>query len=255
MEFENKVVLITGASTGIGRALAEILSKKNVMLALVARRENLLTEIAPGNENVMRIKCDVSVKDEVEEAYRNILNKFGKIDIAILNAGFSVRMTAEEYDTEFAEKIYGANVFGIFYWIEQLLPDLIKRRGGTIVGVSSLADTKGFSKSGFYSSSKAAVTIYLEGLSSELRKYNIKVITVRPGFVRTPMTDKNEFEMPLLMEPEKAADIILKGIQKEKRKIQFPWLLVVLTNLIKYIPNSLFEILENRRLKKYEEKH
>ncbi|MDX1700027.1 MAG: SDR family NAD(P)-dependent oxidoreductase [Melioribacteraceae bacterium] len=253
MEFENKVVLITGASSGIGRAIAKDLSKKEVKLALIARREDLLNEISPGNKNILRIKCDVSNKIQVSEAYSKIIEKFGKIDIAILNAGYSVRMTAEDFDSGLAEKIYGANVFGIIYWVEQLLPAFIERKEGMIAGVSSLADTKGYSKSGFYSSSKAAVTIYLEGLSSELRKYNIKVINVRPGFVRTPMTDKNEFEMPLLMEPEKAARIILNGMRKEKRKIQFPWQLVLLTNLLRFVPNSLFEILEQKRLKKYED--
>ena len=252
MDFDNKVVLITGASTGIGRALAVELSKNNVRLALIARRENLLSEIAPENKNIIRIKCDVSDKDQVVNAYAEIIEKFGKVDIAILNAGFSVRMTAEDYNSELAEKIYGANVFGIIYWVEQLLPQFMKRKEGMIVGISSLADTKGYSKSGFYSSSKAAVTIYLEGLSSELRKYNLKVISVRPGFVRTPMTDKNEFEMPLLMEPEKAAGIILRGIKKEKRKIQFPWQFVLLTWLVRFVPNSVFEFLENKRLQKYE---
>jgi short-subunit dehydrogenase len=115
-----------------------------------------------------------------------------------------------------------------------------------------LADSKGYSKSGFYSASKAAATIYLEGLSAELRNYNIKVLTVRPGFVRTPMTDKNEFDMPLLMEPEKASNIIISGIKKEKRMIQFPWQLVWATRLIRFVPNWLFERLESKSMKRYE---
>jgi short-subunit dehydrogenase len=252
MDFKNKVILITGASSGIGRAMAVKLSELNVNLVLAARRLDLLNEIAPLNNNILRIKCDVVNKKEVQSAYKEIISRFGRVDVAILNAGYSVRMTAEEYDSELAEKIFGTNIFGIIYWIEQLLPDFIDRKEGMIVGISSLADKKGFSKSGFYSASKAAATIYLEGLSSDLRKYGIKVLTVRPGFVRTPMTDKNEFKMPFLMEAEKAVDIILKGIKKEKRMIQFPWPLVMLTNAAKFIPNSLFEILEHARLKKYE---
>jgi short-subunit dehydrogenase len=252
MNFENKTILITGASSGIGRALAIKLANQNVKLALVARRLELIEEISNKYENVISVKCDVSNKDEVELAYKEIIKKLGRIDVAILNAGYSVRMTVEEYDSQLAEQIFGANVFGIIYWVEKLIPDFTKRKEGMIVGVSSLADSKGYSKSGFYSASKAAATIYLEGLASELRKYNVKVLLVRPGFVRTPMTDKNEFDMPLIMEPEKAAKIILQGIKKEKRMIQFPWLLVWLTRLVRFVPNWLFEKFEVAHQKRYE---
>lgn len=252
MNFENKVVLITGASSGIGKELAHQLSTRNVKLAVIARRDHLLNNIAEGNENIFRVKCDVSKKDEVKSAFKQIIEKFGRIDVAILNAGYSVRMSVENYNSDSAEKIFGANVFGIIYWVEQLLPDFLKRKGGMIVGVSSLADSKGYSKSGFYSASKAAATIYLEGLRAELIKYNIKVLTVRPGFVKTPMTDKNEFDMPLIMEPEKAAKIIISGIEKEKRMIQFPLLLVAATRIIRFVPNWIFENLERIFMKRYE---
>lgn len=251
MNFNNKVILLTGASSGIGKAIAIKLANQNVKLILVARRIELLEEISEQFENVISIKCNVSKKEDVDLAYKQIIEKFGRIDIAILNAGYSVRMTVDEYDSKFAEQIFGANVFGIIYWAEQLIPDFIKRRDGMIVGVSSLADSKGYSKSGFYSASKAAATIYLEGLAAELRNYNVKVLTVRPGFVKTPMTDKNEFEMPLIMSPEKAADIILSGIKKEKRMIQFPWPLVWLTRLVPLIPNWLFERFEKKHNKAY----
>lgn len=248
MDFTNKVILITGASTGIGKALADQLIPQNCKLALLARRIELLNESFNENDNLINIKCDVSSKNDVSKAYSKIIEKFGRIDIAILNAGYSVRMRVEEYDSKFAEDIFGANVFGIIYWVEQLLPEFMNRNNGTIVGVSSIADTKGYSKSGFYSASKAAATIYLEGLRSELKKHNVDVITVRPGFVRTPMTDKNEFKMPWIMEPEKAARIILNGIKKGKRKIQFPWQLVWITSLIPLIPEWIFEKLENKKI-------
>jgi short-subunit dehydrogenase len=161
-------------------------------------------------------------------------------------------MSIKDYNSEAAEQIFGSNLFGIIYWVEQLLPDFLNRKDGMIVGVSSLADSKGYSKSGFYSASKAAATIYLEGLAAELRNYNVKVLTVRPGFVKTPMTDKNEFVMPLIMSTEKASKIIIAGIEKEKRMIQFPWQLVWATRLIRFVPNWLFERLEGFSMKKYE---
>lgn len=255
MTFKNKVVLLTGASSGIGKEIAVQLSNQNVKLALVARREHILQEISSKNENIISVKCDVGKKDEVQSAYQKIMDRFGRIDIAILNAGFSVRMNVENYNSEFAEQIFGANIFGIIYWVEQLIPDFMDRNEGIIVGVSSLADSKGYSKSGFYSASKAAATIYLEGLRTELKKYGVKVLTVRPGFVKTPLTDKNEFGMPFIMQTQKAAKIIIKGIEKEKRMIQFPWPIVLSTRLIPLIPTSLYEFLENQFTKKNKSKN
>lgn len=252
MKFDNKVVLLTGASTGIGNEIArQLLAKKNIKLALVARRENLLRENFSENENLFVIKCDVSNKDEVNAAYLKVIEKFNRIDVAILNAGYSVRMPVENYNSEAAEKTFGANVFGIIYWVEKIIPDFMQRKSGIIVGVSSLADSKGYSKSGFYSASKAAATTYLEGLRTELNKYNVKVLTVRPGFVKTPMTDKNEFKMPFMMNVDKAAKIIIEGIESEKRMIQFPWKLVIATRLIPLIPNWIYEKLESLTVEKY----
>ncbi len=203
---------------------------------------NLIEDLSQHSEaEFLPIKCDVSNKNEVSDAYERIISNFGRIDIAILNAGFGENMKVTEYKSELAETIFGANVFGIIYWVEKLIPDFLKRKDGLIVGVSSLADNRGFSGSGFYCASKAAASIYLEGLRIELKPHNVKVITVKPGFVRTPMTDKNDFEMPFLMEPDKAAQIILKGIKKEKRIIQFPLLTVLGSKIVSVLPEWIFE--------------
>jgi len=245
MNFENKVVLITGASSGIGRELALKLAKENCKLVLLSRRTELIEEYLhqsqSTNNQSLILKCNVSKKDEVATAYKKIKEKFGKVDVAILNAGVGHRVTVENYSSQLAEEIFGANLFGIIYWVEQLLPGFVERKEGMIVGVSSLADNRGYSGSGFYCASKAAATIYLEGLRVELKRYGIKVITVKPGFVRTPMTDKNEFKMPLLMPAGKAADIIIDGIKNEKKIIQFPWQMVLLTQIVGMIPASVYE--------------
>jgi len=110
-----------------------------------------------------------------------------------------------------------------------------------MVGVSSLADSRGWKGSGFYCASKAATTILLENLRVELKPFNVKVITVKPGFVETPMTAKNKFPMPFLMSAEKAARIIIKGMKKEKRVIQFPLPMVISSKLIRVVPDFLFE--------------
>ena len=245
MDFNNKVVLITGASTGIGKAIAQELINEKCKLVLLSRRTKLIEEYLRQspitNNQPLIMKCDVSNKNEVANAYKQIIEKFGKVDVAILNAGVGHTVTIENYNSQFAEETFGANIFGIVYWVEQLLPDFVKRKEGVIVGVSSLADNRGYSGSGFYGASKAAASIYLEGLRVELKRFGIKVITVKPGFVKTPMTDKNEFKMPLLMKPDKAAHIIIDGIKKEKRVIQFPWQMVLLTRLVGLLPGSLYE--------------
>lgn len=252
MDFSDKVILITGASTGIGKELVVALSKTNCKLVLVARRvkliKNLIEEISSKSQaEFLTLKCDVSNKEEVFEAYRRTISKFGKVNIAILNAGFGENMEVGEYNSELAEITFGANVFGIIYWVEQLLPEFLKRRSGFIVGVSSLADNRGYSGSGFYCASKAAASIYLEGLRVELKKHNIKVITVKPGFVRTPMTDKNEFKMPFLMEADKAAKIIINGIKKGKRIVKFPFPTVIGSKLISIMPSRLYEYLGSKK--------
>ncbi|MCX6169507.1 MAG: SDR family NAD(P)-dependent oxidoreductase [Ignavibacteriales bacterium] len=250
MNFENKVVLITGASSGIGKAIALQLLREKCRLILLARRIELLEELVNQsqitNNQPLIIKCDVSKKNEVASAYKVIKEKFGSVDVAILNSGVGRTVTVDNYDSRFAEETFGANFFGIVYWVEQLLPDFVKIKKGMIVGVSSLADNRGYSGSGFYCASKAAVSIYFEGLRVELKRYGIKVITVKPGFVKTPMTAQNKFKMPFLMEPEEAAQIIIDGIKREKRIIQFPWQMALLTRIVGLIPGSLYEWLASK---------
>lgn len=254
MNFENKVVLVTGASSGIGRAIALQLAKENCKLVLLARRiellEQLSNELELTDDQSLILKCDVSKKEDVAFAYGVIKEKFGGVDIAILNAGYGHEVTVQNYNSRFAEETFGANIFGIVYWVEQLLPKFVEKKEGVIVGVSSLADNRGYSGSGFYCASKAAASIYLEGLRIELKRYGIKVITVKPGFVRTPMTDKNRFKMPLLMEPGQAAINILDGIKKGKSVIQFPWQIVMLTRLVGLLPNNFYEWLSEKQNKK-----
>lgn len=252
MNFTNKVVLLTGASSGIGYSLAKSLPKENCSLALLSRSKStldeLVTEIKNDGAKALSYKCDVGNLDEVKHAFERIKNDFGRIDIAILNAGVSHRADVKNYSVEIARNIFDVNVFGIINFIEQLIPDFIQRKEGMIVGVSSLAEARGFPKSGFYNASKSAASLMLESLRVELKPYNIKVLTVKPGFVRTPMTDKNDFQMPFLMDADKAAKIIIDGIKKEKHIIQFPLTTVIGSKIIKLLPDWLFDYLMNRPL-------
>jgi short-subunit dehydrogenase len=251
MNFNDKVILITGASTGIGKEMAKMLAKENCSLALIARRSELLNKLAKqintNNQNIRTYVCDVAKPDEVKNVFTKIREQFKKVDIAILNAGVGSKSSADDYTYKNAKKIFDVNVLGIVNCVENLLPDFIKLRDGMIIGVSSLADSRGWQGSGFYCASKAAATILLENLSLELQRFNIKVISVKPGFVATPMTATNKFPMPFLMSAKKAANIIIEGIKKEKRIIQFPLPTVLGAKLMRIVPDYLFEYISRKK--------
>ncbi len=245
MVFSKKNILITGASSGIGLQIAKDLSNENCTLILTARRGETLKNIKNNLKNkpvkILVYQNDVANKEDVRKVYSEVNEHISQIDIAILNAGTNSKINPEMYSSEDAEITYGANLFGIIYWTELLIHEMKNRNSGMIVGITSLADARGFSNSGFYSSSKAAASILLESMRVDLIKYNIKVITVKPGFVRTPMTDANNFYMPFLMSVEKASKIILKKIQNEKRVIRFPFFTTAGTVLIKLAPNFIYD--------------
>ena len=253
MNFNDKVILITGASTGIGKEMAKLLAYENCSLVLLARRYELLdelkTQLKTGKANIKTYKCDVADPDEVSKVFTKLKDESGKIDIAILNAGVGSKSSAKDYSYETAKNTFDVNVLGIVNCVENLMPDFLKRKDGMIVGVSSLADARGWQGSGFYCASKAAATLLLENLRVELKPFNVKVITVKPGFVETPMTAKNKFPMPFLMSVEKAAKIIIDGIKKEKRIIQFPLPTVFSAKLMRIVPNYLFDYFSSKELR------
>lgn len=252
MNLPGKSILLTGASSGIGYELAAKLAKENCRVALLARNIEKLNEIVGrfGSERniLLPLRCDVTRREEVHSSIDKVMNTFGGIDMLILNAGLSRRIDAEDFTSEQGEEILSVNLISQFYFLEKLIPHFVSKKEGVIAGVSSLSDVRGFPRSGFYSASKAAFTRLLESLRTELNPYNIKVITIRPGFVQTPMTDKNEFHMPFLMKPDKAADIIINGLKKDKRIIQFPFPTVMGTRLIKILPDFLVEFFSRKHL-------
>ncbi|MDP3147989.1 MAG: SDR family NAD(P)-dependent oxidoreductase [Ignavibacteria bacterium] len=254
MKLTGKNVVITGASSGIGKALALQFAKAGSSLVLLARRieelEIIAKEVSKYHVIVKIYKCDVSNKDEVEKVFVHIKKFFNSIDILVLNAGVSFRTDVRKDESAKAVQTFAVNVLGMIFCANQVIPDFIQAKKGMIVGVSSLAESRGFPRSGFYCASKAAASTYLESLRIELQKYNIKVLTVKPGFVKTPMTDKNEFDMPFIIPVEKAVKIIIEGIKKEKKIIQFTFGAVLGIKIMKIMPNWLFDRLSKQQLKK-----
>ncbi len=246
MKFQNKTILITGSSTGIGKALGKKLLNENCNLILTSRRdekiEEWVSELENSKANMLILKNDVTDKESVAEVYSKGVEKFGSIDIAILNSGIGKEVTPKTFNSKVAEDIINTNFLGVVYWVEQLLPDMMKRRSGIIAPVSSLADNRGYSGSGFYCASKSALSIFAEGLSIDLKKHGIKVLTIKPGFVKTPMTDQNKFKMPFLISAEKSAEYIIAGIEKEKAIIQFPFPTVLGSKVLGLLPNWFYRL-------------
>lgn len=250
MDLYKKTILLTGASSGIGKELAFQLAEYNCNLILTSRRLELLEELAEKIKDKCTVavyKCDVSDKSDVSDVFIRANNRFGFIDIAILNAGTDQKTRVYNFNSKDAEITMSTNFLGLVNWIELLLPIYMRQSKGMIVGVTSLADARGFPGSGYYCASKAAASHLLESLRVDLKKYNIKVITVKPGFVKTPMTDKNKFYMPFLMNVDKAVRIIVKGIVKEKNVIQFPLRTSISAKIVKCLPTRLFDLLFSTR--------
>ena len=183
--------------SGIGKAIAEKLLRINCNLILTSRKNEVIESWVNKYENKIAnfliLKNDVTNKSNVAEVYYKINEKFGNIDIVILNSGIGKSVTPQTFDSQIAEDIINTNFMGVVYWVEQLLPKMMKNKSGIIAPISSLADNRGYSGSGFYCASKAALSIFTEGLSIDLAKLGIKLIIIKPGFVKTPMTDQNKF--------------------------------------------------------------
>lgn len=240
-----KNVVIFGVSQGIGKALAIEYSSLSCCILMLSKNEAQLNalckELNTSNKNVWAQKCDITDYDEVLAGIKFAEEKLGKIDLVIINSGVGGPNWMNKFNSKQFKETFEVNTFGIARVLEAVLPVLRNQGYGTIAGVTSLADVRGYGGSSSYSASKAAASILLESARVELKKENIKVITIRPGFVKTAMTDKNEFKMPLLMQPDKAAKIIRKGIDAGRSIVQFPLPIVMSTRLIKILPNWLFD--------------
>lgn len=191
--------------------------------------------------------CDVSDYHQCKAAFDIAKGEFGSIDIAILNAGMGLNSTLAIPHLERAIDTMAVNYFGVVHFGHILFPYFKEKGRGYFVGVSSLADSRGFEGSGIYCSSKAAVTTYLEAARSEMKKYGVRVLTIKPGFVDTNMTKKNEHKMPFLMTPDKAAKIMYKSISSEYLHLSFPWQTQFGAYILRVLPDWVYDLLAKVR--------
>ncbi len=237
-------IWLTGASSGIGEALARELVRRGGRVAAFARRKERLDRLRDElGESLLVQVGDVTDRARVKEAVAEAQEAFGRIDVAILNAGIGDSLMFDEFDVDLIERTFAVNVMGVVYGMDAVLPQMKERKSGTIVGISSPAGFRGLPTSGAYCASKAALSTLLESLRVEARAHGIKLLTVSPGFVKSEMTDRNEHPMPFLMETDKAARIICDGIESGRRHIHFPWRLTVPLLFMKMLPVPLYDYL------------
>ena len=237
----NKVIWITGASTGIGKALAIKFSKNGWNVAISARRLELLEEISKQNENIFSFPLDVTNKDECNKVFSEIKNKFGQIDLCIFSTGTWDPKKEKEIDVEQIENVMKVNFFGTVNSIKSVEKYFKELGKGHISIVSSIAGYRGLPNSTGYGPSKSALNNLTESLYFDFKKYGVRVSLISPGFIKTPMTDKNNFKMPFLKTTEYAADKIYSGlINTNAFEIHFPKQLTIVLKILKILPNWLY---------------
>ena len=240
------LVFITGASSGIGQALAHRYHQAGFRLALVARRTSEVKTwtsaqgISPDSYEIY--SADVSMTDSIVAAGRDCIARQGVPDVVIANAGISVGMdTAVLSDIDVMARTFATNNIGMAATFQPFVDAMVQRGSGTLVGIGSVAGIRGLPGHGAYCASKAAVISYCESLRGELRPHGVRVVTVSPGYIDTPLTQQNRYSMPFLMQPADFADRAFRTIQAGVSYRVIPWQMGVVAKLLRMLPNPLFD--------------
>ena len=244
-DWSQKVVLITGASSGIGQALARELGRRGATLGLLARREEALRQVASEVEaaggRAVALPADVTDAEAVRVAADQLRERFGRIDVLVANAGIGTTTDGARLEAgEFADVI-NVNVIGAANSVAAVLPDMVARGEGQLVAISSLAAYRGLVKSGAYCASKAAVSAFFESLRLDLRGKGVDVTIIHPGFIKTALTEGRHAQMPFLMELDSAIQKIVQAIEARRTSYAFPWQLASIVRFTMLLPNSLYD--------------
>ncbi|NIO43095.1 MAG: SDR family oxidoreductase [Burkholderiales bacterium] len=238
-------VVITGASSGLGRALAVEYARRGARLGLIARRGDALDELAKSLPT--RCYCyRLDVRDAValSAAAKDFNERVGCPDIVIANAGVSAgTSTTDPLDSAVFEQILATNLTGMMLTFSPFIDEMCRAKRGTLVGIASVAGFRGLPGASAYCASKSAAITYLESLRLELRNHGVKVVTVCPGYVDTPMTAGNPYPMPFLMPVDRAAVGIASAIARGKRFHVLPWQMALFGWLLRRLPRPVFDAL------------
>jgi short-subunit dehydrogenase len=241
---EKPITLITGASSGIGAALAQRLARHGDHVILVARRLRLLQEVAgeiakAGGSSEIAV-CDVTIGEAVRTCVTEALRKHGRIDRLILNAGGGGRTLPEHLTSDEVRAVLELNLFGVVNFIEAALPALLQQGNGQIVAIGSIAGYRGLPRTASYGAAKAALMNYIESLRIDLAPRGIAVTLAAPGFVATKDTKKQRAK-PMAMSVEPAADLLAKAILSRRPFVSFPWRVAWIARLMRLLPAPLYD--------------
>jgi short-subunit dehydrogenase len=238
----DKTVMITGASSGIGKGLALEIASRGARLGLVARRQNLLDEVVDAVKGrAVAVTADVRDADAMKDAAERIHAELGPIDILIANAGIGTSSHISQLDPNHVSKVIGINVVGAANSVAAVVPRMVDRGQGHLVAISSLAAYRGLAKSAAYCASKAAMSAYFESVRIDLRNTGVDVTIIHPGFIKTPLTAGREAHMPYLMELDDAIPKIVSAIEKKKKSVAFPWQLATVVRAGMFMPTFMYD--------------
>lgn len=245
-DWQGRRVWIVGASSGIGAALAADLDARGARLALSARSAGRLRDVAEGMRDVMVLPLDVTDAGAFTPAMMQILDAWGGLDLVILNAGTYTPLRAWDLTTDIARQTVHTNLLGVMDGVAAVVPQMLRQQGGAIAIVGSVAGYRGLPKALAYGPSKAALINFAETLYLDLAPQGVSVFIINPGFVATPLTAQNDFDMPALISAEDAARRIVRGFAGGAFEIHFPQRFTRVMKLLRWLPDRLYFSLVSR---------
>ena len=250
MSEKQKKIWITGASSGIGKSVAEKFANEGWKVAVSARRKELLDELAK-NPNIVSFPLDVTNRNQINEVFKNILDNFGELDICLFSSGTYEPKDEQNIDPDKIKNVINVNFIGVIDCVKSVERYFKDKKSGHISIVSSIAGYRGLPNSSGYGPSKAALTNFSESIYFDFKKFGVRVSVVSPGFIKTPLTDKNEFPMPFLKTPEYAAEKIFNGLVKSSAfEIHFPKGLTLTLKFLRILPYRLYLFLVDKLVKR-----
>ena len=250
MSENQKKIWITGASSGIGKALAEKFASEGWKVAASARRKEILDEMS-SHENIFSYPLDVTNQDQIKISFEKIIEDFNGLDLCVFSSGTYDPKLEQEINDKQNKFVMETNFFGVLYCVNAVENYFKNKKNGHISIVSSVAAYRGLPNSSGYGPSKAALTNLTESLYFDFKKHNVRISLVSPGFIKTPLTDKNEFPMPFIKSPEFAAEKMFNGLTKSKAfEIHFPKALTILLKIFRVLPYKIYLFLIDKGVKR-----
>ena len=250
MSENQKKIWITGASSGIGKAVAEKFAAEGWKVAVSARRKELLQDMAK-DQNISSFPLDVTDRSQINNVFQNILKEFGNIDLCLFSSGTYEPKDEQNIDPDKIKNVINVNFLGVIDCVKTVEDYFKNKKTGHISIVSSIAGYRGLPNSSGYGPSKAALTNFCESIYFDFKKFGVRVSVISPGFIKTPLTDKNEFPMPFLKSPDYAAEKIFNGlINSNSFEVHFPKGLTLTLKFLRILPYRLYLFLVDKLVKR-----